>query len=141
MVSTTPTELSTWPTPTTTNSSGTGLEASRLATAPAPTQRLSHALGGPANPSRHMSAVSAVTGPLPKSPEHGFGGNNVSAPQLDKGKGVMVMDNQVDLLDGLGQAPRPWKRHQNKRQRAGTNTSTRKEARALRFDYSLPRPP
>jgi len=138
-----------------------------------------------------MSAVSAVTGPLPKSPGHGLSGNKVSSPQRDKGKSAMEMDNEVDLLDAfvtesmvprpsmdldcdlagdavlhfdtasktLGErvvatgtsttvnsatgrpVPLPRQRHHNKKKRAGTNTSVRKEASALRFDYSLPRPP
>jgi len=65
VVSTIPTDLWTRPTPITTPSSRTGLEASRVASAPAPTQRLSHTLGGPATPSRHISAVSAVTARSP----------------------------------------------------------------------------
>ena len=36
----------------------------------APTQRLSHALGGPTAPSRHMSVASSVTTPLAKSSSH-----------------------------------------------------------------------
>ena len=138
-----------------------------------------------------MSAVSAVTGPLPKSTGHGLSGDKVSSPQRDKGKGAMEMDNEVDLLDAfvtenlmprsfmdldcdlaedtvlhddtasktLGgrvtatgtsttvnsatdrPVPKPRKKHLNKRKRAGTNTSVRKEASALKFDYSLPRPP
>ena len=36
--------------------------------------------------------------------------------------------------------PKPRKKHNNNRKRAGTN-SVRKEASALRFDDSLPRPP
>jgi len=138
-----------------------------------------------------MSAVSAVTGPLPKSTGHGLSGDEVSSPQCDKGKGTMEMDNEEDLLDTfvtenlvsrsfmdldcdlaedtvlhddtasktLGgrvtatgtsttvnsatdrPVPKPRKKHLNKRKRAGTNTSVRKEASALKFDYSLPRPP
>ena len=37
-------------------------------------------------------------------------------------------------------ALKPRKTHHNKRRRAGTNTSARKEGSALRFDYGLPRP-
>jgi len=74
-------------------SSGTGLKTSYLATASALTQRLSHALGGPATPSRHMSAVSAVTGPLPKSPGHGLSGNKVPSPHRDKDKNAMETDD------------------------------------------------
>jgi len=37
-------------------------------------------------------------------------------------------------------ALKPRKTHHNKRRRAGTNTSARKEGSALKFDYSLPRP-
>jgi len=137
-----------------------------------------------------MSAVSAVTGPLPKSTGHGLSGDEVSSPQCDKGKGTMEMDNEEDLLDTfvtenlvsrsfmdldcdlaedtvlhddtasktLGgrvtatgtsttvnsstdrPVPKPRKKHNNNRKRAGTN-SVRKEASALRFDDSLPRPP
>jgi len=88
--------------PTTTPSSGVGLEASRVATAPAPTQSLSHALGGPVAPSRHMPAVFDVLGPLPKSPGHGLSGNKVPSPQRDKHTDAMEI-HEVNAVRCLGQ--------------------------------------
>jgi len=49
----------------------------RVGDVPAPAQRLSHALGGPAAPSRNMSVVATVTTLLTKSSGHGLGGNKV----------------------------------------------------------------
>ena len=103
VVSTTPAELWAWPTPTTTPSTGTGLEVSRVATAPAPTQRLSHELEGPAAPSRHMPAVFAVPGPLPQSPGHGLSCSKACSPQGARGKDAMETDDAfcTNLSDGL----------------------------------------
>ena len=95
MWSTTPADLWTWSPPTTTPSSGTGLDVTPVATVPAPTQRLRHALEGPAAPSRHMTVVSSATGPLPdlESLGHGLSSNKVSSPQRDKGKDAMETDD------------------------------------------------
>jgi len=80
--STTPVVVSTWPTLLTTTSSEEGVVvAPRVGTVPAPTQRLSHAFGGPADPSRHMSVASSVTTRLAKSRGHGLGGNKSLSPQ------------------------------------------------------------
>ena len=62
VVSTPPVVVSTWPTPLTTPSSKQGVfVVPRVNDVAAPTQRLSHALGGPAAPSRNMSVVASVT--------------------------------------------------------------------------------
>jgi len=58
----------------------------------APTQRLSHALGGPTAPSRHMFVASSVTTPLAKSSSHERGGNKFPSPQGAKGKEAMEID-------------------------------------------------
>jgi len=58
-----------------------------------PTQQLSHALGDPADPSRHMSVPSPVTTPLAQSSGHGLSGNKSPSPQGDKGKEPMETDN------------------------------------------------
>ena len=65
----------------------------RVGDVPAPAQRLSHALGGPAAPSRNMSVVAPVTAPLAKSSGHGLGGNKSPSPQGTKGKAAMGIDN------------------------------------------------
>jgi len=104
VASTTPVVFSTWPTPLPTPSSEAGVfVVPRVGTVPAPTQRLSHALGGPAAPSRHMSAVSAVTAPLAKSCGHGLSGNQSPSPQGTKGKEAMEIDDNDlgHLLYGL----------------------------------------
>jgi len=102
VASTTPAELCTWPTPITKPSSGTEIEASRLPTTAAGTQRLRHALGDPAAPSTHIPAVSAVTALLPKSPGYGLNCNKVLSPQRDKDKDVMETDD-INTVCCLGQ--------------------------------------
>jgi hypothetical protein len=67
VVSTTPVVVSTWPTLLATPSAEGGVfGAPRDGAVPAPSQRLNHALGGPAVTvnSRHMSPVFTVPGPL-----------------------------------------------------------------------------
>ena len=59
----------------------------------APTRRLSHALGGPTAPSRHITAVSAVTAPLAQSPSHGLSGNKGYSPHGDKRKEAVEIDD------------------------------------------------
>jgi len=95
VVSTTPVVGSAWLTLLTTPSSEEGVVVlPRVATVPAPTQRISHALGGPAPPSRHMSVVSSVTTPLTKSFGHGRGGNRSpsGSPQGAKDKEAKEID-------------------------------------------------
>jgi len=103
VASTTPVAAWSVPTPLTTTSSSTGLVVSGVATAPAPTQRLSHALGGYAAPSRHTPAVSAATAPLAKSPGQGLCGPNALSTPGDKGKDAMEIHeaNIGNLTDGL----------------------------------------
>ena len=94
VVSTTPVVVSTWPTSLTTPSSEQGVfVVPRIRTVPAPTQRLSHALGGTAAPSRNMSVVAPVTAPLAKSSGHGLGDNRPPSPQGAKGKEAMEIDD------------------------------------------------
>jgi len=94
VVSTTPVVVSTRPTLLTTPSSEEGVfVVPRVDAVPAPTQQLSHALGGPAAPSRNMSVVAPVTAPLAKSSGHGLGGNKSPSPQGTKGKAAMGIDN------------------------------------------------
>jgi len=66
---------------------------SRIGTISASTQRLSHALGGPAAPLWHMTAVSTVTTSLAKSFVHGLSGNTSPSPQGAKGMGAMEIDD------------------------------------------------
>ena len=70
---------------------------------PAPTQKLSHALGGPAAPSRHMPAVSAVPGPLPLPSGQGLNGTNALSVQDDTGKDFMEINDEhiENLTDSL----------------------------------------
>jgi len=71
VLSTTPVAVSTWPTLLIAPSSAEGVfVVPRVCAVPPPTQRLSHALGGPADPSRHMSVASSVTTPLAKPTGH-----------------------------------------------------------------------
>ena len=63
------------------------------ATVAVPTQRLSHAFGGPATPSSHMSVVSVVIVDLPKTPGHRLSGNNDPSPHGDTGKETMEIDD------------------------------------------------
>ena len=93
---TTPVVVSTWPTLLTTPSSEEGaFVIPRVGAVPAPTQRLSHALGGPAPPSRHMSVASSVTATLAKSSGHRHGNNKSPSPQCAKNKEPMETDNNV----------------------------------------------
>jgi len=102
VVSTTAVVVSTWPTPLTTPSSEQGVfVVPRVRTVPAPTQPLSHALGGPATPARNMSVVASVTVPLAQSSGHDLGGNRSPSPQDAKGKEAMGIDG-----NDLGQPPR-----------------------------------
>ena len=83
VVSTTQGVFSTWPTLLTTPSSEEGVfVVPRVRAVPPPTQRLSHALGGPASPSRNMSVVAPVTDPLAKSSGYRLGGNKTPSPLL-----------------------------------------------------------
>jgi len=94
VVSTTPVVFSTWPILLTSPSSEEGVfVVPRVGAVPAPTQRLSHALGGPAPPSRHMSVSAPVTAPLAKSSGHGRGSIKSSSPQGAKGKEAMEIDD------------------------------------------------
>jgi len=94
VVSTTPVVVSTWPTPLTTPSSVESVfVVPRVCAVPPPTQRLSHALRAPADPSRHMSIASLVTTPLEQSSGHGLGGNKSPSPQGTKGKEAMEIDD------------------------------------------------
>jgi len=94
LVSTTPVVVSTWPTLFTAPSSAQGVfVAPRVCTVPPPTQRLNHALGDPASPSRHMSVPSSVTTPLAQSSGHELGGNKSPSPQGAKGKEAMEIDD------------------------------------------------
>ena len=97
MVSTIPVDnssvSSTWLTLLTTPSSEEGVfVVPRVTAVAAPTQRLSHALGGPADPLRLMSVASPLTVPLAKSSDHGRVGNTTPCPQGAKGKEVMEID-------------------------------------------------
>jgi len=65
----------------------------RIRTVPAPTQRLSHALGGTAAPSRNISVVAPVTAPLAKSSGHGLDGNKSPSPHGAKSKEAMEIDD------------------------------------------------
>jgi len=100
VVSTTPVVVSTWPAVLTTPSSEEVVfVVPRIGAIPAPTQRLSHALGGPAAPSRNMSVVAPVTAPLAKSSIHGLGSNKSPSSQGAKGKEAMEMkDNDLGHL-------------------------------------------
>ena len=101
VLSTTPVVVSTWPTLLTAPSSAEGVfGVPRVYAVPPPTQRLSHALGGLADPSRHMSVVSSVTTPLEKSSGQGRGDNRSPSPQGTKGKEAMEVDD-----NGLGHLP------------------------------------
>jgi len=94
VVSTTPVVVSTWPTLLTTPSSAEGVfVVPQVFVVPPPTQRLSHALRSPADPSRQMSVVSSVTTPLTQSSGHELDGNKPPSPQGDKGKEAMEIDN------------------------------------------------
>jgi len=94
VVSTTPVVVSTWPTLLASPSSEEGVFiVSRVGDAPARTQRLSHALGDPTPPSRHMSVASPVTAPLSKSSGHGRSGNKSPSLQGVKGKEAMEIDD------------------------------------------------
>ena len=94
VLSTTPVVVSTWPTLLTAPSSAEGVfVAPRVCAVPPPTQRLSHALGSPADPSRHTSVASSVTTPLAKPTGHGRGVNKSPCPQGAKGKEAMEIDN------------------------------------------------
>jgi len=94
VISTTPVVVSTWPTPLTTPSSEQGVfVVPRVNDVGAPTQRLSHALGGSAARSRNMSVVSPVTAPLAQSSGHRLGGNKSPSSQGAKGKEAMEIDD------------------------------------------------
>ena len=97
VVSTTPVVVSTWPTLLTTPSSEEGdFVVPRVGAIPVPTQRLSHALGGPDTPLRNMSVFEPVTAPLAKSSGHRLGGNKSLSPQGAKGKEAMeIGDNDL----------------------------------------------
>jgi len=86
VVSTTPVVVSTWPGPTllTTPSSEEGVfVVPRVNDVTAPTQRLSHALGDSASPSRNMSVVVPMTTPLAQSSGPRLGGNKSPAKGND----------------------------------------------------------
>jgi len=86
--------VSTWPTLLTAPSSAEGVfVVPRVCVVPSPSQRLSHALRGPADPSRHMSVASSVTTPLAQSSGHKLGGNTPPSPQGAKGKKAMEIDD------------------------------------------------
>jgi len=70
-----------------------GLVVSQVATALALTQILRQALGGPATPSRHMTAVTAVIAPLAKSLGHRLSGDKATSPQGAKDKEAMEIDD------------------------------------------------
>ena len=94
VVWTTPVVVSSRPTLLTTPSSEEGVfVVPRVRTVPAPTQRLSHALGGTAAPSRNVSVPSPVTAFLTKASGHGRGGNKSPSPQGAKGKEAMEIDD------------------------------------------------
>ena len=94
VVSTTPIVVSTWATPLTTPSSAEGVfVVPRGNDVTSPTQRLSHALGGPAARSRHMSVVAPVSAPLAQSSGHGLGVNKSPSSQGAKGKEAMEIDD------------------------------------------------
>jgi len=100
VVSTTPVVVSTWPTLLATSSSAEDLFlVPRVCTVPPPTQRLSHALGDLALPSRHISVASSVTATLAKSSGHGRGCKKPPSPQGVQGKEVTEVDD-----NDLGQA-------------------------------------
>ena len=104
VVSTTPLVVSTWPTPLTTLSSEEGVSVVlQVGAVPAPTQRLSHALGGPAAPSRHIAGVSSVTAPVAWPSGQGMSGTTTLSAQGDTGKDVMEIDEKhiENLADGL----------------------------------------
>jgi len=93
VVSTTPVVVSTWPTLLTTPSSKQGVfVVPRVNDVAAPTQRLSHVLGGSAAPSRNMPVASSVTTPQAKSSGHGRGSNRSPSPEGAKGKEAMEID-------------------------------------------------
>jgi len=93
VVSTTPV-VSTWPTLLTTPSAEEGVfVVPPVGAGPAPTQRHSNALRGPATPSRHLSVVGPVTTPLAKSSGHGLSGNKPTSPQGAKGKEALEIDD------------------------------------------------
>ena len=100
VVSTPPVVVSTWSTLLGTPSSTEGVfMVPQVRTVPAPTQRLNHALGGPASPSRNTSVVVPVTTPLAKSSGHGLGTNKSPSPQGANGKEAMeIDDNDLEHL-------------------------------------------
>jgi len=97
VTSRTPAAVWTWPTPLNTPSSATRLVVSRVSTVLALTQSLNHVLGGPAAPSRHMSAVSVAIAPLEKSHCHGVSDNKPLSPQGAKGNEAIEIDDN-DLV-------------------------------------------
>jgi len=99
VVSTTPVVVSTWPTLFTTPSSEEAvLVVPVVGAVAAPTQRLSHALGDPVAPSRHMPAVSTVPGPQPLPPGQGLSGTTALSIQGDTSKDVMeIHDEHIEF--------------------------------------------
>jgi len=100
VVSTPPVVVSTWSTLLGTPSSTEGVfMVPQVRTVPAPTQRLNHALGGPASPSRNTSVVVPVTTHLAKSSGHGLGANKSPSTQGAKGEEPMeIDDNDLEHL-------------------------------------------
>jgi len=90
VATTTPVVVSTWSTLLTTPSSEEGtFVVPQVGDVPAPIQRLSHALGGPAVPSRHMTAVYVVPVPLALPSGQGLSGSKSLSVQGVTSKDVI----------------------------------------------------
>jgi len=103
VASTTPVVVSTWSTLLTTPSSQEGVfVVPEIGVVPAPIQRLSHILGGPAALSRHMTAVYAVPGPVALPSGQGLSGSKALV-QGETGEDVMEINEEhiETLTDSL----------------------------------------
>jgi len=103
VASTTPVVVSTWSTLLTTPSSQEGVfVVPEIGVVPAPIQRLSHTLGGPAALSRHMTAVYAVPGPVALPSGQGLSGSKALV-QGETGEDVMEINEEhiETLTDSL----------------------------------------
>jgi len=148
--STTPASGLTWFTLITAPSSATGLVVSRVVTTPVPNERLTHTLGGSAAPSRHISAVPAVTAALPEPPKHGLSGNNVDnldeiKEDLDdslmlEGRDVQALFSATSTIAPDEPATNARKRSNQKRTRITKHDRKLAVAKTLAFSRPDPKP-
>jgi len=71
----------------------------QVGTVTTPTQQLSHVLGDPSSPFRHIPAVSTVPDPLPLPPGQGLSGTTGLSIQGDTSKDVMeIHEEHIEIL-------------------------------------------